>query len=372
MRLALMGCLVGTVAMPLTAMAEDSEWYINPSLGYAIYDSERDTDQNMRDEGGIFAVGVERRTGNWGIELNGSRGDVHTAVGDDEVDIDRVSVDAIRYFTEDGVQPYSSLGVGHTSIDGKTANSGGTHGNLGLGVLIPLNERLAVRTGVKYIYDFDGEYDDGQATVGFSWKVGGGTKGSTEAAPEVVEPVAGDSDRDGVADSADQCPGTPYRVAVDANGCPLDQDGDGVPNYRDRCPETAPGTKVDHRGCKQADVSTQKEELLVHFALNSAVVMPSYRSDFMRMAEFLKEHSGVSAVIEGHADHTGTLDYNQALSVRRAESVKAILVKKYGIDANRLRTIGYGETRPVASNDNAAGRQANRRAVAVVRIKSSN
>jgi OOP family OmpA-OmpF porin len=243
---------------------------------------------------------------------------------------------------------------------------------LGLGVIIPLNERLAVRTGVKYIYDFDGEYDDGQATIGFNWKVGGGTAGSTKDAPEVVEPVAGDSDRDGVADSADQCPGTPYRVAVDANGCPLDQDGDGVPNYRDRCPETAPGTKVDHRGCKLTDVSTEKEELLVHFALNSAVVMPSYRSDFMRMAEFLKEHSGVSAVIEGHADHTGTLDYNQALSVRRAESVKAILVKKYGIDANRLRTIGYGETRPVASNDNAAGRQANRRAVAVVRIKSSN
>ena len=45
-----------------------------------------------------------------------------------------------------------------------------------------------------------------------------------------------DSDGDGVLDDADQCPGTPRGVTVDATGCPLDSDGDGVPNYKDKCP----------------------------------------------------------------------------------------------------------------------------------------
>jgi len=58
-----------------------------------------------------------------------------------------------------------------------------------------------------------------------------------------------DSDRDGVADARDRCPGTPRAAAVDANGCPLDGDHDGVPDYRDRCPDTPAGATVDSDGC---------------------------------------------------------------------------------------------------------------------------
>lgn len=58
-----------------------------------------------------------------------------------------------------------------------------------------------------------------------------------------------DTDRDGVPDNIDQCPGTPQGVKVDNNGCPLDSDGDRIPDYLDQCPDTPPGTLVDKNGC---------------------------------------------------------------------------------------------------------------------------
>jgi outer membrane protein OmpA-like peptidoglycan-associated protein len=62
-------------------------------------------------------------------------------------------------------------------------------------------------------------------------------------------PLAKDSDGDGVLDGGDKCPGTPSGQRVDLTGCNADLDGDGVPNALDRCPATGPGTDVDQFGC---------------------------------------------------------------------------------------------------------------------------
>ena len=65
-------------------------------------------------------------------------------------------------------------------------------------------------------------------------------------------------------------------------------------------------------------------------------------------------------LIEGHTDSVGTDEYNQSLSERRAASVQAALFER-GVEASQISAVGKGETTPVASNDNAAGRQQNRR-----------
>jgi OOP family OmpA-OmpF porin len=70
--------------------------------------------------------------------------------------------------------------------------------------------------------------------------------------------------------------------------------------------------------------------------------------------------SGPSVSIEGHTDWTGTDAYNQGLSERRANSVRNYLVD-HGVDASRLSTVGYGESRPIASNATREGRALNRR-----------
>lgn len=78
-------------------------------------------------------------------------------------------------------------------------------------------------------------------------------------------------------------------------------------------------------------------------------------------ARILSEsHNGARVRIEGHADATGPDAYNQGLSERRASSVRSYLVSK-GVEASRLTTVGYGESRPIASNDTREGRALNRR-----------
>ena len=78
------------------------------------------------------------------------------------------------------------------------------------------------------------------------------------------------------------------------------------------------------------------------------------------MASKLKDINLEVVIAVGHTDSVGTDAYNQKLSVRRAEAVKAFLISK-GIESNRVYTEGKGEKQPVASNKTAAGRAKNRR-----------
>jgi len=76
----------------------------------------------------------------------------------------------------------------------------------------------------------------------------------------------------------------------------------------------------------------------------------------------LEEYPDASITIEGHASKDGSSEYNQKLSDKRANSVKDALIAA-GIDANRLETKAYGETKSVADNNTKVGRAANRRVV---------
>jgi len=71
-------------------------------------------------------------------------------------------------------------------------------------------------------------------------------------------------------------------------------------------------------------------------------------------------------VIEGHTDNVGSAAYNQKLSQRRADSVRKYLIDNYNIDPDRIDAMGYGEEKPIASNDTEAGRSQNRRIQAVL------
>ncbi len=102
-------------------------------------------------------------------------------------------------------------------------------------------------------------------------------------------------------------------------------------------------------------------ELQVQFALNSSIISNSFDDEIANAAVFLKANPAVTAVVEGHTDTTGTPEYNQWLSDRRAKAVLKMLVEDHQIDPNQVTAVGFGQDRPVADNDTGAGRERNRR-----------
>jgi len=98
----------------------------------------------------------------------------------------------------------------------------------------------------------------------------------------------------------------------------------------------------------------------VTFDTNSAIVKPGLYSEIERIANILIKYPETVIQVEGHTDSIGSESYNLELSARRAEAVKNLLVQK-GVDPVRIRTMAFGESAPISSNDTEYGRAQNRR-----------
>jgi outer membrane protein OmpA-like peptidoglycan-associated protein len=96
------------------------------------------------------------------------------------------------------------------------------------------------------------------------------------------------------------------------------------------------------------------------FETNSSSLQSVARGNIESLVKILNKYPDTNILIEGDTDNTGTHEYNQALSERRAQAV-ASYQTSLGIDGARISTVGLGETNPVASNDTDYGRQLNRR-----------
>lgn len=117
-----------------------------------------------------------------------------------------------------------------------------------------------------------------------------------------------------------------------------------------------PGAKVERVG--EGIVVEFSEKIL--FGFNQSNLNASASSNLDKLTTILKEYPDTDIEIQGHTDSKGTDEYNMTLSEKRAGSVATYLRAK-GIASNRIRTKGYGETAPVASNDTEDGRAQNRR-----------
>jgi outer membrane protein OmpA-like peptidoglycan-associated protein len=172
-----------------------------------------------------------------------------------------------------------------------------------------------------------------------------------------------DSDGDGVYDGVDQCPDTPEGATVDDTGCPTDSDGDGVYDGIDRCPDTPKGTPVDVNGCPSFGEKTARGAFVlrgVNFELNSATLTGGSGAILDLVAQTLAAYPEAIVEVSGHTDTTGSASYNLALSEKRANAVRDYLISK-GIDGDRLRAKGYGETSPIAEGNTEDAHAQNRR-----------
>ncbi len=174
-----------------------------------------------------------------------------------------------------------------------------------------------------------------------------------------------DNDNDGVPDTEDRCPNTPG--PAENAGCPIfDRDGDGIPDHLDKCPDE-PGP-AENFGCpveyKRVVVKENRIEIKQQIRFRPASAKISGRESFATLeevAQALRDSPRIKKLrIEGHTDSVGGDATNLKLSQARANAVMEELIKN-GVDRSRLEAVGYGKTRPIASNTTAAGRAKNRR-----------
>ena len=176
-----------------------------------------------------------------------------------------------------------------------------------------------------------------------------------------------DRDGDGIIDEEDACPDTPGVRSPDPekNGCPPDRDGDGILDGDDACPDEPGEPNEDPKlhGCPIARVEGDQIKITqrIEFEFDSAKLVPSSEPVLRAVLKILVEHPEiVDVLVEGHTDNVGKAAYNKKLSDKRAASVAEWLVQ-HGIRQDRLRSVGVGMERPIASNEDEVGRQTNRR-----------
>ena len=117
---------------------------------------------------------------------------------------------------------------------------------------------------------------------------------------------------------------------------------------------------------KPAIIEKGRQILDVKFDFDKATISDGYYNDIDNLAQVMKDYPDLNVVVEGHTDSIGSDAYNKKLSQKRANAVKQYMVGKDGIDANRIKAIGFGEEKPIASNDTDEGRLQNRRVEAAV------
>ncbi|MFT6370749.1 MAG: outer membrane protein OmpA-like peptidoglycan-associated protein [Maribacter sp.] len=170
-----------------------------------------------------------------------------------------------------------------------------------------------------------------------------------------------DADSDGIADKDDSCPNE--AGPSENEGCPWsDKDGDSVLDKDDQCPDVA-GT-VANAGCPEVTEEVQKQlndyARTILFDTGKTSIKAESTSVMVDIIGILKEYPTAKFTVEGHTDSVGSAKLNQSLSESRALSVKEFLVEK-GIEEFRLSAIGYGEDKPIATNNTRSGRKQNRR-----------
>lgn len=226
------------------------------------------------------------------------------------------------------------------------------------------------KDGVPDATDLCPDVVGGAGTGGCPDKDGDGFADKDDACPDIAGTYAlkgcPDRDADGVTDANDKCPDVPGSPLPQYMGCPIpDTDKDGVRDDIDKCP-TVPGKFAD-AGCPPekpgiGDLQPELDEAAsgIQFKTGSAVLSTAAYQALDAVAASLGQNTDLQLMIGAHTDNAGTAAVKKALSLKRANAVKAYLAKK-GVATSRMNVEGYGSSQPVAGNKTAAERAKNNR-----------
>lgn len=303
--------VIGAIAFAVAGVsAANDEWYMGVTAGHYTMDSERSISDNYKSATAGLQVGRyfgDRAAFELGYGAN---------VGHDDVDV--ISLNTLVWFGEEDAaswRPYMLLGMNQYDFDDAS--------NLVIG------------------------HDDRSNQIMLGLGVGTRFKGDLEFRAD-IRGMAGAGDNDGE--------DVGFQLSLNkVFGAKAPAPAPVAAPLVEQAPEPAP--------VAEPEVRTITVRLNVEFEFNKDTVLAVYGDQLEAIAAAMKAHDDIDLVLEGHTDSVGSDKYNMSLSDRRAKAVKAKLVADYGIPAERVSAVGYGESRPIDTNDTDEGRARNRRVV---------
>jgi OmpA-OmpF porin, OOP family len=263
-----------------------------------------------------------------------------------------------EFDTNTAITPFAKAGFGYEWYTNTHPNDyDGMLLDAGVGLKAEITKQIALKLEALYLYKMNrngsdnrsnGEVHNVAALAGLTFSFDEKSAPAIVAAAPVVAAAVAPEPKPEPKPVVIPAP-TPKPVSA-----PIDSDKDGVMDDKDKCPGTPAGFKVDVDGCPL------KATLHLNFSTDSNKVDAAGVAKVAAFASFLKDSPAYNASIVGHTDSTASDKYNQALSEKRAEAVKAMLMKE-GVEGSRLSTSGKGESQPIASNSTKEGRAENRR-----------
>lgn len=340
MTVGLLGASLLSLTTSAVAQSRAEAWTLTPTVGGYLFDSKQDLESAP-----LFGLRAGYNfTENWGAELFGS----YTLTESDrdsgpeanvESDVFRFGGNVLYHFQPTKkLVPFLAVGVGRYNItipDLDRPKTNKTLAEYGGGLKYFVGPDFALRADIRHVIGFSPSIHNFEYTFGVTWEIGG-VKPAALPIKEVVPQVC------------ETCAPPPPRV---------DSDGDGVEDALDKCPNTPKGFKVDKDGCIFEQTIVLRA---VNFVLDAYELTAPAKATLDEVAAIFVSQPGLSLQIGGHTDSTGSDQYNQKLSQRRADAVRTYLISK-GVDASHVAAKGYGESEPISSNESPEGRADNRR-----------
>lgn len=295
------------------AQIKPGAFNVGPLFGVAWFEGNQDLDNAPV----LGLRGGYDFTKNWGVEATfnwvPTRYNDVLSLDSAHTNVYNYRIEAIyNFMPEQRLVPFVAVGVGGQSIDYR---SGGGQSDrtrfapdYGVGLKYFLTENLALRGDVRHVLAIGSIYNDLEATVGMAFYFGG-----KKAPAEEIK----------------------------------------------KAPAAVPEVEK-----KMLDEG--RARINVEFDFDKSDVKAQDNDEIKNVADFMVKYPDTKVAIEGHSDSIGTKEYNQKLSQRRADSVKNYITGKFNIDGKRLKSEGYGLTKPIADNKTAEGRQRNRRVESVL------
>jgi OmpA-OmpF porin, OOP family len=329
----------------------DDRFYVAPYVGGVFTDSKRDAENAA-----ILGLGFGKfLTERFSLEGEINRFDSDLELTDGSWQVTGFGATGRLFFGGDGWRPYALLGLGtaRSDRDGSPKDSGFDF-KTGLGVQNPFTDNVSARMEAVYRFNQDdnsliGEDDYSDFGVNFGLAVALGER--TAMAPVSPEAEALGEPK---VDTMEAAPAeAPAELPMDD-----DDDQDGVKNDIDKCPTTPAGEMVQKSdGCPVQEVIDLRG---VNFDFDKCNLRPDAITILNNAVDVLKNHD-IRVSVEGHTDSMGTDAYNEKLSDCRAKVVLDYLGNN-GVPADKITgSKGWGESKPIDTNESAEGRARNRR-----------